>query len=69
MGIPRMRTAIGVLDYIRQTDPDTEITVFVIRKIINSGQVHVVCSGRKKLVDADAVLAILRGDNREQEEI
>lgn len=52
----RMRTAAGVLDIIKEQDPDTEVTLHYIRNLIKTGKVPVTPVGRKKLVDADAVM-------------
>lgn len=61
MGIPRMRTARGVVDLIRAEDPETGITEYHVRKIIKSGKVNVVTSGKKMLVDADKIIEVLAG--------
>lgn len=55
----RMRTAARVLDLIKEQDPDTEVTLHFIRQLIHSGKVQVTPVGRKKLVDADAVIAYI----------
>lgn len=52
----RMRTAAGVLDIIKQEDPGSEITLHFVRQAILSGAVPVVEVGRRKLVDADALI-------------
>jgi len=57
--IPRMRTAKGVAQIIRAADPGSAISEYHIRKIIKSGNVKVVRSGKRMLVDADQVIAIL----------
>lgn len=57
--LPRMRTAAGVLTEIKAQDPNTEVTLFYIRKIIHAGLVPIVNAGRKQLVDADKVIALL----------
>lgn len=57
--MPRMRTASGVLAEIKEQDPGTEITLYFIRGIINSGVVPVVSAGNKKLVDVDRVIAYI----------
>lgn len=54
--IPRMRTAKGVLEVIKAQDPNTEVTLYYIRNIINSGQVPVTEVGVKKLVNVDQVI-------------
>lgn len=54
--MPRMRTAAKVLEIIKEEDPGTEVSLKYIRYLINSGAVPSVTVGRKKLVDADAVI-------------
>lgn len=56
---PRMRTAEKVLEEIKREDPDTEVTLHYIRRLIKSGAVPVVSCGRKKLVNVDAIQALL----------
>lgn len=57
--MPRMRTAAGILGYIKKMDPDTAVTLWYLRGLISSGAVPVLTIGRKKLVDLNAVLAAL----------
>lgn len=59
MNTPRMRTAAGVLQEIKAMDPSTEVTFNYIRYLIHTEAVPVLCVGRKKLVNVDAVLAYL----------
>lgn len=61
MTTPRMRTAIGALEIIREMDPDTAVTLRYIRHLIATGEVHHVPVGRKKLVDVDQLLKFLKG--------
>lgn len=56
---PRMRTAAGVLDIIKDQDPKTEVTLHFIRRIIATEAVPVTPVGRKKLVNADTVIAYI----------
>lgn len=56
MSLSRMRTAAGVLAIIKEQDPDTEVTLHYIRQLIVTGRIPVTPVGRKKLVDADAVM-------------
>lgn len=55
----RMRTAKSLLREIQTQDPDTEITLHFIRRLIASGTIPVVHVGRKNLVDMDLVLDYL----------
>jgi hypothetical protein len=59
MAMPRMRTAEGVLDEIKRADPESEITLHYIRTLIRAEAVPVVCCGRKKLVNVDAIMGLL----------
>lgn len=59
MSIPRMRTAAKVLEEIRAVDPNSEVTLNYIRRIIRLGAVPVVECGRKKLVNVDDVINLL----------
>ena len=59
MALPRMRTAAGVLDIIKAEDPGTEVTLYYLRRLIKSGRIPVTPLGRKKLVNADAVIEYL----------
>lgn len=68
MAMARMRTAAGVYDIIKAEDPDTEITLHYIRQIINTGKVPVTAAGRKKLVDADAVIAYIAAGTQPESE-
>lgn len=55
----RMRTAAGVMEIIREQDPNTEVTMCYLRRLIKSGKVPVTKVGRKLLVDADRVIAYI----------
>ena len=44
--LPRMRT-------LSKADPDTAITMRIIRDLVYTGKVQVYCVGRKKLVNLD----------------
>ena len=67
MTMPRMRTAERVMDEIRAADPDTEVTLHYIRQLIREEAVPVVCCGRKKLVNVDAVMALLSAGYKAEE--
>lgn len=59
--MPRMRTATGALEIIKQQDPDSAVTLRTIRRLINTGELHYVPVGRKKLVNVDELLEYLEG--------
>ncbi len=39
MQLPKMRTATGVVDELRAVDPNTAVSVHLVRQLINSGAV------------------------------
>lgn len=61
--MPRMRIASGVLAIIKETDPETQITLHFIRRIIKSGKVPVAKVGNKSLVDADMLIQYIAEGN------
>ena len=61
--MPRMRTAAKVHEIIVAQDPDTEITLHYIKHLIATDAVPVTHVGRKKLVDADQVIAYIAAGN------
>lgn len=63
MTIPRMRTAPGALEIIKQIDPDTAVTLRYIRRLIATETVPHVDVGRKKLVNVDQLLKFLEGES------
>ena len=60
----RMRTAEGALQIIKEQDPETAVTLRAIRRLINTGAIPYVPVGRKKLINADGLIAYL---NRKEE--
>ena len=63
MQTPRMRTAHGALEIIKELDPDTAVTLRYIRRLIATGEVPHVDVGRKKLVNVDQLLKFLEGES------
>ena len=57
--MPRMRTLDGVMAIIREQDPDSSISKYLVRRVICCGLVPVLQIGRRKLVDADKVIEFL----------
>ena len=62
MPAPRMRTATGALEIIRQMDPGTAVTLRYIRRLIATETVPHVDVGRKKLVNVDQLIKFLEGE-------
>lgn len=57
---PRMRTAQGAVAALKEEDPDTQITVSMVRKLIRLGKVPYVPMGRKKLINMDTLIGYFR---------
>jgi len=60
-----LRTIERALDYIKQLDPETDITEYMIRKLAKQGKVSQVRSGVKTLVDVESVIKYLSGETFE----
>ena len=56
MALARMRTAGKLLEMIKEDDPDTEVTLHYIRKLIKTGQLPATVVGRKRLINADVAI-------------
>ena len=61
----RMRTAEGALEVIKEQDPNTAVTLRMIRRLINTGALPYVPVGRKKLINVDILMAYLEGKMEE----
>ena len=61
--LPRMRTAKGAIEEIRQMDPKTEITESAIRRAMKRGDLRTVQNGRKHLISLDEVLKYFGGED------
>ena len=57
---PRMRTAQGAVATLKEEDPDTQITVSMVRRLVRSGKVPCVSMGRKKLINVDTLIGYFR---------
>lgn len=51
----RMRTLSETMDYIRQQDPETCITLYALRRKVKSGEIPAWRSGNKYLIDIDSL--------------
>ena len=58
--IPRMRTASGIVAALKELDPDTHVSVNLIRQIIKDGAVPSVHAGRKVLANLDDIIALFQ---------
>lgn len=65
--LPRMRTARGAIEEIKQMDPNTEITESAIRRAMKRGDVRTVANGRKQLVSLDELLKYFGGEEVQEQ--
>lgn len=64
-GIPRMRSIQQCAAYFKEQDPGTGIGEWCIRQMVNRGEIPVVRSGRKILVNLDMLIEYLSGEETE----
>ncbi len=62
MTIHRMRTINESVAIIKEMDEQSAITANCIRTLCKEGKVHCVLTGKKILVDLDALIAFLSGN-------
>lgn len=68
MPLPRMRTAVKVMDELKALDPDTAVSLHFVRWLIKTRKVPIVEVGRKKLVNLDLLLEYLAQGSPIEEE-
>ena len=57
---PRMRTAKGAVEALREEDPDTQVTVSMVRRLVRSGKIPCVLMGKKHLINVDTLIDYFR---------
>lgn len=62
MPAPKMRTAEGLLLLVKQDDPDTAVTLRMIRRLIATGELPHIDVGKKKLADYNKLMDYLKGE-------
>lgn len=58
---PRIRSIQQAVVMIKQSDPETEISEYLVRKLANNGEIRSIKSGNKVMVDYDSLLAYICG--------
>ncbi len=53
--MPKIRTINQAYDEIKAKDPDTAISRYLVRAMVNDGTVPSIKNGNKKLVDMDVL--------------
>lgn len=54
--MPRMRLISEAFRQLKIDDPNTDITMYGLKTIINSGKIPVIKVGRKTLINYDALI-------------
>jgi len=62
MALHRMRTIGESVAAIKELDTDSAVTANCIRTLCKDGRVHCVFTGKKILVDLDALIRYLSGE-------
>ena len=66
MALPRMRTVKEAMDTIKEADPHTALSEHAIRRLIKTGHIPVVTSGRRFLINLDILLGYLENPEENQ---
>lgn len=57
--VKQLRSIHSLLEMIQEQDPDTEVTEYLIRKLIYGGHIPSVITGNKRLANYEDVCAYL----------
>ena len=57
----KMRTIANAYQYIKDLDPDTDISPYLIRKLAEQEKISLTKTGNKVLVDVDSLIDYLNG--------
>lgn len=57
--LPRMRTIKECIHELKAADPQTAVTEYFLRDLINSGELPVIRAGRKILINIDTLSRFL----------
>lgn len=58
-----MRYIHQAVEELKQTDPQTPVTVYYVRRLVAAGAVPFIMNGRRRLINFDALLAYLETGN------
>lgn len=61
----RIRTITETLQMLKQEDPNTGLSEFLIRKLANTYKIRSIKTGKKLLIDYDSLLAFLQSKKYE----
>lgn len=58
----KLRTIPKAFQYVKSIDPESDITLYLIRKLAEQEKISITKTGRKILVDVDSLLSYLSGE-------
>ncbi len=56
----KIRTARSAARYFRERDPDTQITEYMIRSLMDAGELPVINNGYKRLTSIEAIESYIK---------
>lgn len=59
--MPRIRTITDAINLLKQDDPDTRLSEFLIRKLALQKKIRSIKTGTKLMIDYDSLVAYLSG--------
>jgi len=65
--VPLFRTINGSVKYLREKDPDSKITTYMIRDAVRSGELRSRKVGTKNILDVNEVIAYFGGVLRSED--
>lgn len=57
----KLRTIQKAYEYVKEQDPNSDVTMYMIRKLAEQEKVSIAKSGRKVLIDVDSLMDLLSG--------
>lgn len=61
----RIRTITETIQMLKQIDPDTSLSEFLVRKLANNYKIRSIKTGKKLLIDFDSLIAFLKSEEYE----
>ena len=59
-----IRTIKGAYEEIKAQDPNTDITIYAIRKIVKENKIPYIRSGKKYLINVETLIEYLKGNKK-----
>ena len=59
-----IRTIKGAYEEIKAQDPNTDITIYAIRKVVKENKIPYIRSGKKYLINVETLIEYLKGNKK-----